>query len=287
MKKLLTILFFIALISCKKEVVTTGVVYDLLDLTDSDIEEYISNSEYDLLILNYWATYCSPCKEEMRDFVKLTGEYKDRGLLIVGASVDTKDEFNLMKKICDFLKVNYPIVYGLKSNFRNNEIASLPKTFIIDKNKAVLQVIDGKRDYDFFKEIVEKYLKKEDSSSSDIIPENIKTIEKKYFSVDYYIMKKENNYDIYFSLKPKTGFYLNGEGYPSLDIEFELSDGYKLSSNFLNLKGVKQNDGNKNKVSIEFTNPDINKFLSATFYAIACSDSQCIKTVETVEFLLE
>jgi len=287
MKKFLTVLFFIALLSCKKEAVTNDISYDLIDLTDSNIEEYISNKEFDLLILNYWATYCSPCKEEMRDFVKLYDEYKNDGLSIIGASVDTKDEFSLMKKICDFLKVNYPIVYGLKSNFRNIEIASLPKTFIIDKEKNILQEIDGKRDYKFFKETVEKYLKKDASFSSDKIPENIKTIEKKYFSVEYYVVKKENNYDIYFSIKPKTGFYLNGEGYPSLDIEFELSDGYKLSSNFLNLKGVKQNDGNKNKVSIEFTNPDISKFLSATFYAIACSDSQCIKTVETAEFELE
>jgi len=278
---------FLSLISCKKDTAPNGAVYDLVDLTGSNVEEYISGKEFDLMILNYWATYCSPCKEEMRDFAELYDEYKDKGLLIVGASLDSLSELKLMKKICDFLKVNYPIVYGLSSNFRNIEIGSLPKTFILDKNLNILQEIDGKRDYNYFKEIIDKNLSNNGSTSANEIPENIKTIEKKYYSVEYYSVKKDNTYDIFFSLIPKSGFYLNGEGYPTLDIEFELSDGYKLSSNSMKLKGVKQSDGNKNKVAIEFTNPDINKFLSSTITAIACSDSQCIKTVEIVDFVLE
>ncbi|HOF01088.1 MAG TPA: TlpA disulfide reductase family protein [Spirochaetota bacterium] len=282
---LILVSVFLSLLGCKNKT-PTGVVYDPTDLTDSDIEEYISNKEFDLLILNYWATYCSPCKEEMRDFVKLFDKYKNDGLLIVGASLDSPSELNLIKKICGFLKINYPIVYGIKSNFRNIEIGSLPKTFIIDKNNNILQEIDGKRDYNFFKEIIDKNLTP-GSTISNEVPENIKTIEKKYYSVEYYSIKNGEKYDLFFSLKPKSGFYLNGEGYPTLDIEFKLSDGCKLSPNSIKLNGAKQNDGNKNRVEIEFANPNIKKFLSSTITAIACSDSQCIKTVETADFILE
>ena len=59
-------------------------------------------------IVNFWATWCGPCKTEIPDFVKLYDEYKDKGLVIVGISVD--DSAEQLQAFMREFKMNYPVV---------------------------------------------------------------------------------------------------------------------------------------------------------------------------------
>jgi thiol-disulfide isomerase/thioredoxin len=62
-----------------------------------------------VLIVNYWATWCQPCREEMPGFSRLQDKYRDKGVQFVGISSDTAD------KIIEFQKttpVNYPLLIG-------------------------------------------------------------------------------------------------------------------------------------------------------------------------------
>ena len=59
-------------------------------------------------IVNFWATWCGPCKTEIPDFVKLYDEYKDKGLVIVGISVDDSPE--LLQAFMKEYKMNYPVL---------------------------------------------------------------------------------------------------------------------------------------------------------------------------------
>ena len=61
-----------------------------------------------VVIVNFWATWCGPCKAEIPDFVKLYAEYKDKGLVIVGVSVDDSPE-QLQAFMREF-RMNYPVV---------------------------------------------------------------------------------------------------------------------------------------------------------------------------------
>jgi thiol-disulfide isomerase/thioredoxin len=61
-----------------------------------------------VVIVNFWATWCGPCKMEIPDFVKLYAEYKDKGLVIVGISIDDSPE-QLQAFMREF-RMNYPVV---------------------------------------------------------------------------------------------------------------------------------------------------------------------------------
>ena len=59
-------------------------------------------------IVNFWATWCGPCKVEIPDFVKLYDEYKDKGLVIVGISVNDSPEE--LRAFMGEYKMNYPVL---------------------------------------------------------------------------------------------------------------------------------------------------------------------------------
>ena len=61
-----------------------------------------------VVIVNFWATWCGPCKVEIPDFVKLYDEYKDKGLVIVGISIDDSPE--QLKAFMGEYKMNYPVL---------------------------------------------------------------------------------------------------------------------------------------------------------------------------------
>lgn len=155
---ILIILFF----SCKKSDIDSNLKekeLPLYDYTDKDIEEFYIKGNYDLVVLNYWAGFCTPCKKEMLDLQKIYNEYKDKNILIVGACIDEKDQVEFIKSILLSLNISYPNLYGVKPIFKGIEITGLPKTFIIEKDNIKFE-FDGKRDYYFFKKVIEKNLVK-------------------------------------------------------------------------------------------------------------------------------
>ena len=93
-------------------------------------------SEWDgkILIVNFWATWCPPCRKEIPDFVQLQEKYGAAGVQFVGVAVDQPEA------IRDFIKTqpfNYPILVGdeegsISKQFGNN-IGALPYTAVIDR----------------------------------------------------------------------------------------------------------------------------------------------------------
>ena len=88
-----------------------------------------------VLIVNYWATWCLPCREEMPGFSRLQDKYRDKGVQFVGISIDTAD------KIVEFQKttpVTYPLLIGDMTVMENsaklgNSRQALPFTAVFDR----------------------------------------------------------------------------------------------------------------------------------------------------------
>jgi thiol-disulfide isomerase/thioredoxin len=89
------------------------------------------------VLLNFWATYCGPCKIEMPWFVQMQNEYGPQGLQIVGVAMDDASAEDIAKFAKD-MGVNYPILLGKESvGVSYGGVDVLPTTFFIDRNGKV------------------------------------------------------------------------------------------------------------------------------------------------------
>ena len=95
------------------------------------------------VLLNFWATWCEPCKIEMPWFVELQKQYGPQGLQVLGVAMDDTDP----KDISEFahkMGVNYPIVVGKEAvGDQYGGIPYLPSTFYIDRDGKVIDRVYG------------------------------------------------------------------------------------------------------------------------------------------------
>ena len=96
------------------------------------------------VVLNFWATWCPPCKEEIPWFVDLQKRYGEQGLQIVGVSMDDDGDQKSVAKFAAENSINYPILLG-KENVaaQYGGIDYLPTTFYIDRSGVVLDRVFG------------------------------------------------------------------------------------------------------------------------------------------------
>ncbi|HXW04569.1 MAG TPA: TlpA disulfide reductase family protein [Vicinamibacterales bacterium] len=90
------------------------------------------------ILLNYWATWCGPCKIEIPAFVELYDKYKDQGFVILGVSTD--DDPATLREYASELKMNYPVLVGrdhddLLEAF--GPVWGLPTSFFIGRDGSV------------------------------------------------------------------------------------------------------------------------------------------------------
>ena len=125
------------------------------------LDSLIADRGDKFLLVNIWATWCIPCREEFPDLVKLKEKFS-RELEIVAISVDYADE--IKSKVIPFLNsqnVNFPV---LVSNFRKDEDlinyfsmkwnGALPATFIYDNKGTNVSFLEGKQSYDSFSSLL-------------------------------------------------------------------------------------------------------------------------------------
>jgi peroxiredoxin len=95
------------------------------------------------VLLNFWATWCTPCKIEMPWFVELQNQYGAQGLQIVGVAMDDASKEDIAKFAKD-MGVNYPILMGKEAvGDQYGGIPALPETFFIGRDGKILDKILG------------------------------------------------------------------------------------------------------------------------------------------------
>ena len=119
---------------------------DAPDFTLPDLEgNSLTLSDFlgKVIILNFWATWCPPCREEIPDFVQLYDKYEDEGLLIIGVNLDRGDT-RAVKQFSKDYEINYPIVSGnVNVTQEYGGIRGIPTTFIIDRKGDIKEKYVG------------------------------------------------------------------------------------------------------------------------------------------------
>ena len=91
----------------------------------------LSSLKGKVIILDFWAVRCPPCRKEIPAFVELYKKYKDKGLEIIGICLDSEAT---VKPFAEKMEMNYPLVFGnQKLDQQYGGIRYIPTTFIIDK----------------------------------------------------------------------------------------------------------------------------------------------------------
>ena len=116
------------------------------ELTLKDIngrEIRLSNYRGKIVLVNFWATWCPPCRVEVPDLIRLQRDYRSKGLQVIGVTYPPQ-RLAEVRRFVRRAKVNYPVALGTKetlSRFTRSE--TLPMTIIIGTDGSIQDIIEG------------------------------------------------------------------------------------------------------------------------------------------------
>lgn len=119
----------------------TAPEYAKLDVTLKDLDGKdvnLASFKGRPLLINFWATYCGSCKEEIPMLIQLADQYKDQGLAVLGISTD--DTARQMKPFVAEYKMTYPVLVGVGSDAfleAYDAQVSIPRTWLIRRDGSV------------------------------------------------------------------------------------------------------------------------------------------------------
>jgi peroxiredoxin len=109
--------------------------FSLKDSTGATVK--LSDYRGQVVLVNFWATWCGPCQEEIPWFVSFQRDYKDRKFTVLGLSCDD-DGWNVVKPYVDAHKINYPVMLaGDREQTLYGNVQALPTSFILDQQGRV------------------------------------------------------------------------------------------------------------------------------------------------------
>jgi peroxiredoxin len=134
------------------------------DFTWSENGKEIKLSDYKgkVIMLNFWATWCAPCRQEMPGLSQLAMDLSSKDFVLIGISLDQS-----LRDLDSYIKT-YPIAYPILHDDGNlinkytwvtgSGSVGIPQTFIIDRNGKVVEMIVGARSKDDMLKLINKYL---------------------------------------------------------------------------------------------------------------------------------
>jgi thiol-disulfide isomerase/thioredoxin len=134
-------------------------------INDSDLKLILEDGRGSAILINVWATWCEPCREEFPDLVELSDKYK-KNIRFIGISADDTDDLN--SKVVPYLKnqnaqfENYLLKVVEPEDFINlldkDWSGAIPATFIYDKNGKQTEALIGKQSYEEFERAIKKVI---------------------------------------------------------------------------------------------------------------------------------
>jgi peroxiredoxin len=139
MKKIAVLVFLLAFVITISGTLTfasdkVAPDFTLTDLSGNSIS--LSDLKGKVIFVNFWATWCGPCRHEIPDFIEFYKENKDKGAVILGISVDKSA--NKVRDFVDDIGINYPIAMATDNMVKDYKPGKfIPTTFVIDSDGMI------------------------------------------------------------------------------------------------------------------------------------------------------
>lgn len=150
--RILTIILFFTFSGCSSEPENSNIkAIDAPDFTlDSVTGENITLSAFKgkVVLLDFWATWCGPCLQTIPELVRLNEKYSDKGLVLLGVSMDTMSQANdtQLKKFMATFNIKYHVMRddGVVSDaYYGDSLLAIPTMHIINKEGKIVRTIMG------------------------------------------------------------------------------------------------------------------------------------------------
>ena len=135
------------------------------ELKDADGKTVrLSDYKGKVVLLDFWATWCGPCKMEIPWFIEFERKYKDKGFAVVGISMD-EEGWQAVKPFVSELAINYRVLHGNDSIAQlYGGVDALPTTFLIDRDGKIAATHAGLTGRDDFEDGIKKLVARESSA---------------------------------------------------------------------------------------------------------------------------
>ena len=134
--------------------------FTLKDLDGNELK--LSDYRGKVVVLDFWATWCPPCRKGIPDFVEMQEKYGEDKFVVIGINLDQGKESEVLPMVTEFAekyKINYPVVmYTQEVIYAYGGIRSIPTTFVLDKEGKVRQGVQGWKPKTFFTNIIDPLL---------------------------------------------------------------------------------------------------------------------------------
>jgi peroxiredoxin len=121
---------------CDRNGKTASLDFVLKDINGKDVS--LSAYKGKVIVLDFWATWCAPCRIEIPNFVELYKKYRSQGFVVLGVSVD--DPLSKLKPFARELKMNYPVLIGLNRDDIKEAFGpppGYPTSFVIGRDGKI------------------------------------------------------------------------------------------------------------------------------------------------------
>ena len=121
---------------CESSGKVANLNFTVKDINGKDVA--LSAFKGSVILLDFWATWCPPCKKEIPGFIQLYNTYKSRGFVVLGVSVD--ESTSDVKKFIKQFKMNYPVLIGHDRDDLRQAFAPMPgypTTFVIARDGRI------------------------------------------------------------------------------------------------------------------------------------------------------